>query len=56
MTYNGKKVKIVKTPSFDSLLVLAYNWRYVKGGPRPKRVEEHIRNIHNYCTYVQKLN
>lgn len=56
MTYNGKKVKVISTPSFNSLLILAYNWRYVRGGVKPKSVEDHIRNIHNYCAYAQRLN
>lgn len=56
MTYKGKKVKVVRTPSFGGLLVLAYNWRKQRGGVMPKTIEEHIRNIQNYCTYAQRLN
>ena len=56
MTYNGKKVKIVKTPAYRLMRALAYNWRLQKGGLIPKTVEDHIRNIHNYCAYAQRLN
>jgi len=44
------------TRSFNKLIILAYNWRLQRGGVRPRTLEEHIRNIHNYCNYAKQLN
>jgi hypothetical protein len=42
--------------SFGRLMIIAYNWRIQKGGLRPITLEDHLRNIHNYCSYAKHLN